>query len=80
MSEEPVTDEEWLLAAADIEAVWLAIQQRRRARVSVLAVEMVIQGMAHIHGIDAEAIRRDLGKGRAGLNAAFMAMPVQGNA
>lgn len=80
MSEEPVTDQEWALAARDVEDVWLAARRRSQARDLLLAIEMIIQGIAFIHARQPGAVRADLARVSTGLSLDLETLPAQGTA
>lgn len=75
MSERPVTNFEWTVAALTVEAIWNASREDAQARERLLALEMVVQGLAVIRGIPAEEVREALS--RCGYLAE---MPPLGNA
>ena len=74
MSEKPILEDGWTLAASEIAALFRAVRNGSQAPDMLLAVEMVIQGVAFIHGLTAEAVRRDMTAewARQNLNLAFM--------
>lgn len=73
-------DDEWTLAASEIAALFRAVRNGGQAPDLLLAVEMVVQGLAYLHGLDVVALRRDVARGWAGPNVNLAAMPVQGTA
>jgi hypothetical protein len=52
-----------------VEAVWSVARQRSTATDDLLALEMMIQGLAVLKKVDAEVLREDLAAGRLGLGA-----------
>lgn len=67
MSEQPPSQFECAEAQIAVEAVWLAARQRSTAREDLLALEMMIQGLAVLKKVDAEVLRVDLAAGRLGI-------------
>ena len=81
MSEPMVPDDdEWALAASEIAALFRAVRNGSQAPNMLLAVEMVVQGLAYLHGLDVEALRQDVARGWAGPNVDLASLPVQGTA
>ena len=60
MAEEPITHFEMTQARLAVEAVWLAARQGGAARDKLLGLEMYIQGMAAMRGVDAEIVRGEV--------------------
>lgn len=70
----------WMLAASEIAALFRAVRNGSQAPDMLLAVEMVVQGIAFIHGLSADAVRRDVTAEWARQNLDLAVMDAQGTA
>lgn len=80
MSEEPITEDDWALAASDIGALFRAVKNGSRAPDLLLAIEMVVQGIAFIQGVEVEVVRMEVARGWAAPSVDLGTLQVQGTA
>jgi hypothetical protein len=62
-----------------VEAGWLVARKSSTASDELLALEMVIQGLAVLKKVDAEVLREDLAAGRLGIGPFLADLRPKGN-